>query len=494
MKKMRLLLGLLMCTVLLFSCRKSIEGDDPGTWMATDSVHLVGACSVIGDLDLGVYTITLDPNTVNASQVRLDKVELIYYKGNQPMSEVETGDLHKVEILKNTELTSVYTCSDTIWNLTPGSTYSYQLVITDAVFSDSTQRKTFQTLQGVQSLVKMDTVYVSYGRIECYASVTAHWRALMEDPGYTLSFFWGNSPMSIDQEVESVEIVYDSLVGTTVKKGFNGHVALEGDDILWFRAYVKDSWGKEAYSDTAQFVMSSQPFAVIVKHDQLGPVSYRLKGNTVKGTEDVVLYQCGFCYGLTSTPTINDTYVVSSATQWGSYTCDLTDLDYNTTYYYRAFLQITDENGPIYYSDDSGQFTTDPETVPVEVEMFDLADFYTNPLLPLPFPLMGSDYAYVLARVINGDLTDVREYGFLWEKAADVDGDIDLSNCLGHVIGMDASSVQELVFLLGSVEGAFLQQITGLESETEYVVRAYLQLRNGGVTYSEPIVLKMAGK
>ena len=138
MKKLRLLLGLLMCIALLFSCKKPIEGDDPGTWMATDSVHLVGTCSVIGDLDLGVYTITLDPNTVNAEQVRLDKVELIYYKGNQPLESVAAADVHKVEILKNAELNTVYTRSDTIWNLTPGTTYSYQLVITDAVFSDST--------------------------------------------------------------------------------------------------------------------------------------------------------------------------------------------------------------------------------------------------------------------------------------------------------------------------------------------------------------------
>lgn len=494
MKKLRLLLGLLICTVLLFSCRKPIEGDDPGTWMATDSVHLVGTCSIVGDLDLGVYTITLDPSTVSADAVRLEKVELVYCEGNQELDSVAAGELHRVEILKDAVLKQIYTRSDTIRNLTPGTTYSYQLIITDAVFSDATPRKTFQTLQNIESVVKMDTVYVSSGRVECRASVTAHWRALLDDPGYTLSLFLGSTPAAIDQEIEDVEIVYDSLVGMTVKKGFGGHVAVGADVSLWFRAYVKDSWGKEAYSDTAQFVMSSQPFVVIVKHDQLDPVSYRIKGNTVQGTEDVLLYQCGFCYGFNPTPTINDSYVVSTTTQWGPYTCDLTNLEHNTTYYYRAFIQITDENGPIYYSEGSGQFTTDAEVVPIELEMIDLSDIYTNPSLPLPFPLIEPTSAYVLGRIVNGALDDVREYGFVWQKAVDVNGEIDLFNCLGHVTGIDASQVQMLALLVGSLDGAFLQQITGLESETEYIVRAYAKLKTGGETYSEPILLKMPGE
>lgn len=493
MKKMRLLLGLLMCIALLFSCKKPIEGDDPGTWMATDSVHLVGTCSVVGDLDLGVYTITLDPNSVNATQVRLDKVELIYYKGNQALETVPAADVHKVEILKNTELSTVYTRSDTIWNLTPGTTYSYQLVVTDAVFSDSTQRKTFQTLQGVQSSVKVDTVYIANGHIECYASLSAHWRAVMEDPGYTFSLFWGTSPTAIDQEITPLDVVYDSLVNMTVKKGYSGQVTLGADEALWFRAYLKDSWGNESRSDTLQFVMSSQPTVVIVKHDQLGPVSFRLKGNTLKGMEDVSFYRCGFCYGLISSLSINDAIVVSPTTQWGSYTCDLSNLEYNTTYYYKAFLQITDENGPIYYSDNVGQFTTDVETIPIELEMIDLASFYTNPSLPLPFPLITGSTVYVLARITNGGLSDVREYGFVWEKASDVQGDIDLTHCLGSIVGVDASQLPQLAFIIGSVEGAFLQQITGLQSETEYMVRAYAKLKTGGAAYSEPILLKMPG-
>ncbi len=493
MKKLRLLLGLLMCIALLFSCKKPIEGDDPGTWMATDSVHLVGTCSVIGDLDLGVYTITLDPNTVNAEQVRLDKVELIYYKGNQPLESVPAADVHKVEVLKNAELNTVYTRSDTIWNLTPGTTYSYQLVITDAVFSDSTQRKTFQTLQGVYSTVKMDTAYITNGHIECFASLNAHWRAVMDDPGYTFRLFYGSSPSAIDQEIEPLEVVYDSLVDMTVKKGYSGQVALGAEEMLWFRAYLKDSWGNETWSDTLQYVMSSQPSVVIVKHDQLGPVSFRLKGNALKGMEDVAFYRCGFCYGIISSLSINDAHVESSATQWGSYTCDLLNLEYNTTYYYRAFLQITDENGPIYYSDNVGQFTTDVEIVPIEVEMIDLSSFYTTPGLPLPFPLITGSTAYVLGKITNGALSDVREYGFVWEKASDVQGDIDLAHCLGSIVGMDASQIPQLAYIIGSVDGAFLQQITGLQSETEYMVRAYAKMKTGGISYSEPILLKMPG-
>ena len=494
MKKMRLLLGLFVCAILLFSCRKPNEGDDPGAWMATDPIHLVGECSVVGDLDLAVYTLTLNPGAVHAEQVQLEKVELVYYSGSQQSGDTVFGETHHVKILNDTVLHSVYSYTDTIWNLTPGTTYSYTLLVSDALFTDSTATKTFQTLPLERPVVKIDTVFLSGGHVNCHASVTAGWRYFLEDPDYTLSMFMGTTPMAIDQEVEQVELLYDSLVGHTAKKGFGCAVALGEDASLWFRAFVKDSWGQEAMSDTAQYVFSNQPHSVIVKHDQLGPVSFRLKGNAVQGTDDVALYRCGFCYGTMPTPTVNDMVVVSSSTQWGGYSCDVFDLEYSTTYYYRSFLQITDENGPIYYSAGSGQFTTEGEVVPLVVEMIDLADYYTNNMLPIS--LIEPTKVYVLAKIMNGALTDVREYGFLWRKKSAGEEELTLDNCLDHVIGLDVSQFPALLLVPGlpDLTGAFYKQLTDMESETEYELSAYIKKKEGGVTYSTPITLKMPGK
>lgn len=494
MKKMRLFFGLLICAFMLFSCNKPNEGDDPGTWMATDSIHLVGACTVTGDLDLAVYTITLNPAIVHADQVRLEKVELLYRMGI-PMTDSAAWDNAKhVNILRDTVLNSVYYYTDTLWNLIPGKTYSYRLVMSDEVFSDTTSVKSFQTLNVEKPRVTIDTVFLSAGMVKCQASVNAHWRSMLDEFGYTLSLFCGTDAFSLDQEMEQVEVVYDTLMGNTLKRGFQGSVALGADTSLWFRAYVKDSWDQEAWSDTVNYVISDQPYAAIVKHERLGPVSYRLKGNAVQGNNDVSLYRCGFCYGTTPYPTVNSMVVEATPAQWGAYSCVLSELAYSTTYYYRAFLQITDEYGPVYYSSNIGQFITDTQEAPLSVEMIDLADIYTNPLIPIP--LMEQTRAYVLAKVENGALSDVREYGFVWKKRieGDNDNEVTLENCLGSVNGLDASQLPPTFSILPGLPdltNAFFQQLTDMESGTEYWVGAYAKMGGGVVIYSPGISLKM---
>lgn len=493
MKKMRIILGLLICAMMICSCNKPNAGDDPGAWMATDSIHLLGNCSVVGDLDLAVYTITLNPAAVHAEKVQLERVELIYRMGTQVLDSAAWDNVSRAVILKDTVLNSAYQHTDTLWNLIPGQTYSYRLVMSDGVFYDTTNVKTFQTENAMGPHVTVDTMYLSGGRVTCLASVDAHWRSLMEDPGYTLSIFWGTDSLAIDQEMEEIEVVYDSIVDHTKTIGFTGSVAFDADTSLWFRAYVKDSWEQEEWSEAVHYVISDQPYVTIVKHDKLGPVSFSLKGNAVQGVNDVSLYRCGFCYGTTSHPTLNSMVVEANPAQWGAFTCVLSELDYSTTYYYRAFLQINDEFGPVYYSNGIGQFSTDSQVVPISLEMIDLADVYTNPMLPIP--LLEPTKAYVVAKILNGTLTDVREYGFVWELKAGNDGDeLTLENCVGHTTGIDATQLPPVFAVIPGIPdltNAFFQQLTGMESGTEYWVKAYAKFSGREVVYSSPISLKM---
>lgn len=486
---MRLLLVMLICSMWLLSCQKPSDGDQPGSWMATDTTCL-GTCSVVGDLDLAVYTVRLNPANVNADQVQLKSVELLY--GPEGEMSGNSASVRKVEIIKDMALNSVYTKTDTLWNLVPNTTYSYRLVIADAVFSDTTRVKTFQTLSAMQPVVTVDTVFITEGRVQCHASVEAHWRSLLDDPRYSLNLFWGTDSLTIDQQMDQVEEVYESLDGFTMRKRFTGSIAVGADTSLWFSAYVKDSWGWETMSAPVNFLFADQPFVTIVKHDQTGPVSFRLKGNAVKGSSDVILYRCGFCYGQNPKPTLDDMFVEPENAQWGSFICDLEDLAYSTSYYYRAFIQITDGNGPVYYSAGSGQFTTDGETVPISVEMIDLADFYDNPMLPIQ--LIEPTKAYVLAKIVDGALNEVREYGFAWkQKVEGEEPEVTFDNCLGHVTGEDAAQYPMLTMVQGlpDLTGAFLKQLTDLGVETEYWVCAYIILKDESMVYSTPVVLKM---
>ena len=490
MKKMRLLLVTLICSMWLCSCQKPDGGDQPGSWMATDTTCL-GTCSVIGDLDLAVYSVRLDPANVQANQVQLKSVELLY----GPEGQVSEGNVRKLQILRDTVLNSIFARTDTLWNLVPNTTYAYRLVISDAVFSDTTRQKTFQTQSAMQPLVTVDTAFISDGRIQCNASVIAHWRSMLDDIGYTLNLYWGTDSLTIDQPMEDVEVVYEGLEDKLIYKSFTGSIPVGADTSLWFKAYVKDSWEWETTSTPVQLILSDQPYVTIVKHDQTGPVSFCLKGNAVKGSSDVILYRCGFCYGQVPRPTLDNLFVEAASNQWGSFTVDLEDLAYNTSYYYRAFIQITDENGPIYYSDGSGQFSTDAAPVSYHVEMIDLSDIYTNPLLPIQ--LIEPNKAYVLAKMLDGSLNDVREYGFVWKhKVEGEDETVTLENCLGHVMGEDASHYPMLTMVPGlpDLTGAFLKQLTDMGIETEYWVGAYLIMRDESIVYSTPIVLKMPGE
>jgi len=60
-------------------------------------------------------------------------------------------------------------------------------------------------------------------------------------------------------------------------------------------------------------------------------------GGTISNTGGTTITQSGICYALNSNPTLSDSLVSASASGTGSYTATLSNLNSNTTYYYRAY-------------------------------------------------------------------------------------------------------------------------------------------------------------
>jgi len=157
----------------------------------------------------------------------------------------------------------------------------------------------------------------------------------------------------------------------------------------------------------------------------------------------------GICYNTTGDPTIeNDTVVYSGDDMSATFTVTLTGLDYATTYYAKAYG--INSNGVLYGSDTT--FTTLPILPTVETEAVTNID--------------------VTTAVSGGNVTldggsEVTVRGVCWSK-------------------FGTPTVDSLKTENGAGTGTFVSDITGLESETMYYVRAYAT-NEIGTAYGEEI-------
>lgn len=135
-----------------------------------------------------------------------------------------------------------------------------------------------------------------------------------------------------------------------VYKGTGEEFSVNVDNLLfdkkyYFRAYAIQE-GNVVYGDIMSFNTQWIDAEVItLEASEVGLNSATLRAYVQKlGVPEFTEY--GFCYSSSSDPTINDTKIISNNISSLYYTYNLEDLDYQTTYYARAYLK--QENKVIY--------------------------------------------------------------------------------------------------------------------------------------------------
>lgn len=115
---------------------------------------------------------------------------------------------------------------------------------------------------------------------------------------------------------------------------------LDGSPNLPSKKYELKGMGKETYSYGTLWLYDKSDNTLLPQASTDSIVSVGSTSAVIQGTatsnENYPLIERGVCYALHQTPTIDDNNSVAGAEQ-GSFTCHLTDLERNATYYVRAY-------------------------------------------------------------------------------------------------------------------------------------------------------------
>ena len=218
----------------------------------------------------------------------------------------------------------------------------------------------------------------------------------------------------------------------------------------YVRAYAINTIGV-AYGNDVTFSTNGVPTSLSTSAvSNISNTSATLNGTIiVAGSPDYS--EKGFCYCKTGEPTISDNKRIVSGSGEGDFHVNITGLDYQTTYYVKAYAI---QNGqPIYGNKVS--FSTSWTAVQINTSAV------TN---------IGSDGATFNGVVRNAGSPTYTERGFCYDDWSSVPT---ISN---HKI--PASGV--------GVTGNFNKTVTGLNGGTRYYVRAYA-IQNGEVVYGETV-------
>ena len=252
---------------------------------------------------------------------------------------------------------------------------------------------------------------------------------------------------------------YNDLGESNATKSFTSELTgLEPNTTYHVRAYANNEKGT-AYGEEITFttsVMPTIPSVTTGKTSDITSTSAKVQGNITSLGNISKITHYGHVWSKTALPTLeNGNYNdlgESNATK--SFTSELTGLESNTTYHVRAYA--TNEKGTAYGEEIT--FTTS-----------------VMPTIPSVTTGNASDITGTSARVQGnitslGNISKITHYGHVWSKTALPTLENGNYNDLGE----------------SNATKSFTSELTGLESNTTYHVRAYAT-NEKGTAYGEDI-------
>lgn len=458
MKKLKSLVAIAVCLLSLFSCQKP-EGTLPGSWMSSSGNGLI-RCTVSGNLDYAVYDLNINLQSNGLEQLQLDKLELCYGL------EGETQPFKTMTILKDALLKTNYHKSDTLWGLAPDKTYQYALLMADFFNEESSDTLRFQTLPVSAPVVILDTVYVQNGLMRCFGTIQYNWRAPVQMESVT-PYMDGNL-----LEDPDLKVIDSHQLGADIIDQFCFSHELGDNVTCSFRVHAVNDWGVEAWSDPLEFSL----FDIWVLTERvtvIGSNSVLVYGRPMKDGDGVTLNKLGFCVADHYNVGLDDQVYDANpgAMVWGQqYQLRITDLEPGTQYFFKSYMQINSDSGPIFFGAETPATTW--EEVPVIMVEPDESQISTTS-------------AFLQGYVGTLGQQQIDEYGFIWKQVDDPDpNNNEVSFALGHNSGhLACDNIDDYQHFSGMV--------TGLTSEGMYWFKAYVKFKiNSEVSYSESWFVK----
>lgn len=213
---------------------------------------------------------------------------------------------------------------------------------------------------------------------------------------------------------------------------------LESQKTYYVKAYAIQN-NDVIYGSTISFSTQQNPVSVSISAaTNIKSTSAVLNGN-IEDSGSPSYDECGFCYSTSNNPTISNNRKRVDFRGEGKYTLKITDLDYRTTYYAKAYAI---QNGDVVYSPKTISFTTNWEEASVST---------------LSYEDLNENSVVLKAQITNIGDPVWSEKGFCWSTSSNK-----------PTVSMNKA-------IVSGYESKYSYTLKGLVPSSTYYVRAYLR-------------------
>lgn len=322
-------------------------------------------------------------------------------------------------------------------NLLPNTTYVYEAFAKNAGGTGTSGKVTFSTRDYEMPIVKTKEVEnVETTTASCGGNVTGDGGAEVTERGVCWST--NHNPSVSESHVSA-----GGGLGEFICNMSN----LSANKVYYVRAYAINSKGT-AYGEEKSFTTLDFDLPEVTTNNVTDITQTSAKGGgEVTNDGGTTVTERGICWSISHNPTINN-YKVQAGEGTGSFLCDISDLNANTTYYVRAYA--INSKGTAY--GDEVSFNTSANLPTVSTGS--VTNITTT-------SAMGS------GNVTNDGGSTVTERGFCWST--------------NHVPTIGGQHV-----VAGNGTGSFTAAMANLTANTTYYVRAYAT-NGAGTAYGDEV-------
>ena len=385
----------------------------------------VGEISVI---EIGGTTTTIQAELLTDGGASIEKLGICYNMSGEPT-------INDSIVLSSENKIGIFQC--TIDNLSGATTYYVRAFATNANGTVYSEQISFKTEATIATITTTQAINISYTSATIGGKVMSDGGASVTERG--ICYSTSANPTTANTKIST---------GSGLGEFTCNLIDLQDGVTYYARAYAVNAKGT-AYGEEVRFTTKTKTIATVATTPATN-VSYTSAtvGGNVTDDGGANVTERGVVYSTNQNPTIADSKITNGS-GLGEFMCNLTNLQYETTYYVRAYA--VNEKGTSYGEEVS--FTTKQQVIPTIVTS------------------QPTNIAYTSVTV-GGNVTD--------------DGGLEVTE-RGVVYSTNQSpTTADSKITNGSGLGEFTCNLTDLQDGTTYYVRAYA-VNAKGIAYGNEV-------